>query len=173
MSASTVLDRPHAGLLEWLATHKVEHEVHEHPEAFTARGTASAEGVDPATFAKVVAVGTEDGRSALLIVDAIDQVDLRKARRALDADDVRLLSEPDAALLTPDCATGAVPAVGELFGLPMIADFAVRDDPVISFNAGSHRFSVRVERAAWERATGVMYADLARDDDRRPAWARA
>lgn len=173
MSASTVLDRPHAGLLEWLATHEVEHEVHEHPEAFTARGTASAEGVDPATFAKVVAVGTEDGRSALLIVDAIDQVDLRKARRALDADDVRLLSEPDAALLTPDCATGAVPAVGALFGLPMIADFAVRDDPAISFNAGSHRFSVRVERAAWERATGVIYADLARDDDSRPAWARA
>ena len=97
----------------------------------------------------------------------------RKKFGALDADDVRLLSEPDAALLTPDCATGAVPAVGELFGLPMIADFAVRDDPVISFNAGSHRFSVRVERAAWERATGVMYADLARDDDRRPAWSRS
>ena len=172
MRASTVLDRPHAGLLEWLATHGVDHEVHEHPEAFTARGTAGAEGVDPATFAKVVAVATDDGRSALLIVDAIDQVDLHKARRALDAGDVRLLSEPDAAALAPGCAIGAVPGVGALFGLPMLADFAVRDDPVISFNAGTHRHTVRVDRAAWERATGVVYADLALDDDVRPTWAR-
>lgn len=173
MNASAILDRPHAGLLEWLARHEVDHEVHEHPEAFTARGTASAEGIDPATFAKVVMVRTEDGRAVMLIVDAIDQVDLHKARKVLDATDVRLLSEPEVAALTPGCAIGAEPAVGPLFELPMVADFAVRDDPVISFNAGSHRFSVRVDRVAWERASGVTYADLALDDDARPAWARA
>lgn len=173
MSAATVLDRPHAGLLEWLASHDIEHEVHEHPEAFTARQTASAEGVDPATFTKVVVVGTSDGRHAILLVDAVDQVDLHKARKALGAEDVRLLNEPAAAALTPGCATGAVPAVGGLFGLPMVADYAVRDDPAISFNAGSHRFSVRVDRVAWERATGVIYADLAVDDDVRPTWARS
>jgi Ala-tRNA(Pro) deacylase len=173
MSASTVLDRPHAGLLQWLAKHNVEHEVHEHPEAFTARSTASAEGVDPATFAKVVMVRTDDGRNVLLVVDAIDQVDLHKARLVLDASDVRLMSEPDAAGLTPGCETGAVPALGVLFDLPMVADHAVRDDPVISFNAGSHRFSVRLDRVAWERAAEVAYADLALDDDVRPAWARA
>jgi Ala-tRNA(Pro) deacylase len=172
MNASAILDRPHAGLLEWLARHHVDHEVHEHPEAFTARQTASAEGVDPATFAKVVMVRTADGRAVMLVVDAIDQVDLHKARRALDATDVRLLAEPQVAELTPGCAIGAVPAIGALFDLPMVADFAVRDDPVISFNAGSHRFSVRVDRAAWERATGVAYADLALDDDVRPTWAR-
>ena len=173
MSAATFLDRPHAGLLDWLASHGIEHEVHEHPEAFTARQTASAEGVDPTTFTKVVVVGTNDGRHALLLVDAVDQVDLHKARRVLGADDVRLLSEPAAANLTPGCAVGAVPALGPLFGLPMVADYAVRDDPVISFNAGSHRYSVRVDRVGWERATGVIYADLAVDDDVRPTWARS
>jgi Ala-tRNA(Pro) deacylase len=172
MSAATVLDRPHAGLLDWLASHGVEHEVHEHPEAFTARQTASAEGVDPATFTKVVLVGASDGRHAMLLVDAIDQVDLHKARKALGVGDVHLLSEPAAAALTPGCAIGAVPALGPLFDLPMIADFAVRDDPVISFNAGSHHYSVRVDRAACERASGVLYADLAVDDDVRPTWAR-
>ena len=173
MNASAILDRPHAGLLDWLARHDVDHEVHEHPEAFTARGTASAEGVDPATFAKVVMVRTDDERTFMLVVDAIDQVDLHKARHALGASDVRLLTEPDAAAAPPGCAVGAEPAIGALFDLPMVADHAVRDDPVISFNAGSHRFSVRVDRVAWERATGVAYADIALDDDVRPAWARA
>ena len=66
-----------------------------------------------------------------------------------------------------------MPAVGAVSGLPMYADYAVGDDTEISFNAGTHRYSVRVDRAAWERAAQVHYADLAVDADDRPAWARS
>ena len=69
-------------------------------------------------------------------------------------------------------AAGAMPAVGTLLGLPMYVDFAVQDDPEISFNAGTHRYSVRVDRAEWERAAQVHYADLAVQVDARPVWAR-
>ena len=173
MNASPMLDRPHARLLDWLAAHGVEHEVHEHPEAFTARGTAQAEGVDPRTFAKVVGVVTDDGRRVLLVLDATDHVDLRKARQVLSVRDVRLLTEAELVALAPDCEVGAMPAVGALYGLAVYADYAVRDEPDISFNAGSHRFSVRVDRTAWERSAGVHYADLAVESDTRPAWARS
>jgi Ala-tRNA(Pro) deacylase len=173
MNGSTTLDRPHEGLLHWLVSHHVDHDVHKHDEAFTAQSTARAEGVDPRTFAKVVGVATDDGRSALLVVDAPDHLDLGKARDVLGAREVRLLSEGEMAALAPGCAPGAMPAVGSLFGLPMHADYAVRDDAAISFNAGSHRFSVRVDRAGWERASGVHYADLAAESDTRPMWARS
>lgn len=164
---------PHAGLLDWLASQGVEYEVHEHPLAFTARETAHAEGVDPATFAKVVAVLTDDDRRVLLVLDATDHLDLRKARRLLGANDVRLLKEEELEDLAPGCEVGAIPAVGQLLDVAMYADFAVREDERISFNAGSHRFAVRVERLPWERATGVTYADLAEDVDRRPTWSRS
>ena len=75
--------------------------------------------------------------------------------------------------LAPDCDPGAIPAVGVLFRVPMVADFAVREDRDISFNAGSHQFSVRVDRKAWESATEVRYADLALESESRPAWARS
>jgi Ala-tRNA(Pro) deacylase len=163
--------RPFEGLLEWLVGHDVEYEVHEHPLAFSAAGTARAEGVDARTFAKVLGVETDDGRRALLVLDAVDRLDIAKATRELEARQVRLLTEAELAAVTPGCVPGAVPAVGELFGLPMRADTAVRDDPAISFNAGTHRHTVRVDRPAWERATGVRYADLAMDDPDRPAWA--
>lgn len=172
MNAST-LDRPHAGLLHWLREHKVDHEVHEHAEAFTAASTARAEGVDARTFAKVVGVVADDGRKALLVIDASDRVDLRKARELLGAHDVRLLTESELALLAPGCDSGALPAVGPLFGLPMHVDHAIAGDPEISFNAGTHRHSVRVDRAAWEHAAHVQYADLAVDAEDRPAWARS
>lgn len=164
---------PHPLLLSWLAERAIEHEVHEHVQAFTARATATAEGVDPRSFAKVVGVRTDDDRTFLLVVDATDHVDLVKARHALFAGDVRLLTEADLVALAPECEAGAIPAVGNLFHVPMIADYAVREDRDISFNAGSHRFSVRVDRAAWERATAVRYADIAAESDTRPAWARS
>ncbi|HEU5224560.1 MAG TPA: YbaK/EbsC family protein [Actinomycetota bacterium] len=170
MDAPT-LAPPHAGLLRWLQDHDVDHEVHEHPVAYTATRAATTEGIDPQTFAKVVGVRTADGRAALIVLDAPDRVDLHKARLALDAIDVGLLDEDELAALTPGCEPGAVPAVGRLFELPMVADYAVRDNAAISFHAGTHRHSVRVDRAAWEEASGVRYADLAVDNDDRAAWA--
>jgi Ala-tRNA(Pro) deacylase len=170
MDAPTLLDRPNARLLDWLAREKVDYDIHEHPRTSTAPETADAEHVDPRTFAKVVGVRTRDERNVLLVLDATDRLDLDKARRVLDASDVRLLTEAELAQLAPDCEVGAIPAVGQLFGIPMIADHAVREDPMISFNAGSHSFSIRVDRLRWERACGLAYADLAVDRD-APAWA--
>jgi Ala-tRNA(Pro) deacylase len=173
MNARTSLDRPYQPLLDWLARQHVEYEIHPHELSFTAAATAAAEGIDPRTFAKVVAVESRDGGQALIVLDATDHLDLRKARRVLGADDLRLLTEPELRALAPDCELGAIPAVGALFGLAMYADYAVRDDAEVSFNAGSHRFSARVERVPWERACSVTYADLAEAADGRPAWARS
>ncbi|MEX1169123.1 MAG: YbaK/EbsC family protein [Chloroflexota bacterium] len=170
---STNFDRPDPELLHWLEKHDVEYELHEHAPTFTARATATAEGVDPRTFAKVVAVSTDDGREALIVLDATDHLDLRKAERILGAMSVRLLTEVQLKGLAPSCELGAMPAVGSLFGLGTYADYAVREDPDISFNAGSHGVSARVDRAGWERACGVIYGDLAAESDTRPAWARS
>jgi len=161
------------GLLDWLARHDVEYEVHPHAEAFTALSVAKAEGVDPHTVAKVVAVTTPDGHRALIVLETTDRLDLRKAAQTLQADSVRLLTEAELATLAPTCEIGAMPAVGPLFGVDMVADHAIRDESAISFNAGTHRCSVRAERAGWERATGVTYADLAADRGDRPAWERS
>ncbi len=171
MATAPVPVSPHAGLLDWLAGHRIEYELREHPETFTAEATARAEHLDPRQFAKVVAVATGEGRTALLVVDAVDFVDLTKARRVLGAGDVRILREAEVAALLPECDAGTIPPVPDLFSLPVYADFALRDEPMISFAAGSHHYTVHVDRAAFERAAGLAYADLARDDD-VPAWAR-
>jgi Ala-tRNA(Pro) deacylase len=172
MNAGITLDRPYQPLLDWLADQRIEYEIHPHDAAFTARATATAEGVDPRTFAKVVVVATHDGSSVFFVLDATDHLDLRKVREVMGGGEVRLLTEGQLTALAPGCEAGAIPAVGALFGLPTYADYAVRDEQEVSFNAGSHRFSVRVERARWEHACKVIYADLAEDADAGPAWAR-
>jgi Ala-tRNA(Pro) deacylase len=150
-------------LITWLDDKRVDYEVHEHERSLTALATARAEGVDPKSFAKVVWVRTEEGSDALIVVDAEDHLDLRKAREVLKSKKVSLVDEDEIVALTPDCDPGAMPAVGILFGLPTYADDAIAKAAEISFNAGSHAFAVRVDRAAWEKALGVIYGELASD----------
>jgi Ala-tRNA(Pro) deacylase len=164
---------PMGSLLTWLEAEGIEHEIHEHDRSLTATATARAEKVDPRTFEKVVWVRSTEGGDALMIVDSEDHLDLKKARDVLKSGRVKLVSEDEIKELAPDCDAGAMPAVGKLFGLPTYADFAVRDDPEISFNAGSHTVAVRVDRGAWEKALGVVYADLAVATWREPPWSRS
>ena len=172
MNLATPRVEPDARLLEWLSSQGIEFEIHRHDPAFTALGTAQAEGVDPRTFAKVVVLATGDDRNVMVVLDATDHLDLAKARLVFDTNHVRLLTEPELLTLAPSCDVGAVPAVGALYGLPTYADHAVREEPEISFNAGSHQVAARVDRARWEQACGVIYADLAEATDSGPAWAR-
>ena len=162
---------PHAGALDWLASHGVEYELREHPLTITARETARVEGIDPRRFAKTIGVRLDDDRRALVVVDAADRLDLVRAREVLHSGSVRLLDEQELLELAPDCEVGTLPPIGELFGVPVFADYVIHDDPEITFHAGSHHFTVHVERAGWERGTRVTYADLAARRD-EPAWER-
>ena len=164
---------PMKSLMTWLDAERIEHEIHEHDRSLTATATARAEKVDPRTFEKVIWIRSAEGGDALMVVDALDHLDLKKAREVLKSGRVKLVTEDEIEQLAPDCDPGAMPAVGKLFGLPTYADFAVRDDPEISFNAGSHTVAVRVDRAAWEKALGVVYADLAVATWREPPWSRS
>ena len=164
---------PMKSLMTWLDSEGIEYELHEHERSLTALATARAEGVDPRSFEKVVWVRSAEGGDALMVVDSNDHLDLKKAREVLKSGRVKLVPEEEIEKLAPDCDPGAMPAVGSLFGLPTFADLAVREDPFVSFNAGSHTVAVRVDRAAWEQALGVIYADLAATTWREPAWYRS
>lgn len=160
---------PHAGLLDWLASHSVDYELRAHPVTWTARETARVEGIDPHCFAKTLAVATRDAGRALVVVDAADRLDLARAREAIGAGPVRLLDEEELQALAPDCQVGTIPPVGELFGMPVWADLAIRTAPTITFHAGSHRFTVTVESAPWARAVRARFAGLAAPSG-LPAW---
>ena len=89
----------------WLEGNEIAYQIHEHPLAYTALATAHAEGVDPATFAKVVGVRTEAGRVALVVLDAVDAVDLGKVADLVGSP-VRLMNEHELADACPGWEVG-------------------------------------------------------------------
>ncbi|MFI5254175.1 MAG: aminoacyl-tRNA deacylase [Candidatus Limnocylindrales bacterium] len=155
-----VVNVPLVALLDWLGAHGLAYDLHEHPLAFTALEAARAEGLDPHAFAKTLAVATADGRRALVAIDASDHLDLDKTAAVLGTHRARLLSEVELLDLAPACDIGALPAIGDLFGVPLFADRALREVARLTFHAGSHRHAVRVEREPWERAARVRFGDL-------------
>lgn len=162
-----------SGLLEWLTTTGIRYGLHHHAEAFTARGAAITEGTDPHRYVKAVAVETDAGARLLLVLEASDRIDLHKAKVILGARSVRLLLEPELMEVVPTSEPGALPAVGKPYGLPVIADEAVRGLTDVTFSAGSRHLSIKLDRVEWEQAAGIVYADLAQDEDELPAWARS
>jgi len=169
---ATTTRAPDRRLLEWLEEHNVEYDLHHHVPTVTARQTARAEAVEPRTMVKSVVVQAADGGKALLALEASDRVDLAKAAHALGTTDVHLVTEAQLVEMAPGWEPGTWPPVGAMFGLPVLADSALRDEPEVTINAGSHEFAVRLDQAAWAKAANVRYVDLAEGRPDEPVWAR-
>ena len=160
-TAPVPVNVPMAALLDWLGAHGLDYDLHEHPLAFTALEAARAEGLDPHAFAKTLAVVLPDGRRVLVAIEASDHLDLEAAAELLESDRIRLLTEIELLDLAPSCDVGALPPIGDLFGVPVYADVALRDAERITFHAGSHRHAVRMARRDWERTARVRFGRIA------------
>ena len=139
----------------------VRYQVRTHPEAYTAQEVAAAEHVSGYRVAKVV-IATVDGNPVMLVLPAPHRVDLEKVRQAVGGQQARLAREEEFAALFPDCEVGAMPPFGNLYGLPVYVDRSLTADPEIVFNAGTHRETMTVAYADFERLTGAQVADIAR-----------
>jgi Ala-tRNA(Pro) deacylase len=65
--------------------------------------------------------------------------------------DVDLADEQDIGLLFGDCAQGAVPPIGECYGLDVIVDESIEAQPDVYLEAGDHATLVHMDRAQFAR----------------------
>jgi len=133
-----------------LGEHGVKYQVTPHRLAYTAQEVATVEHVSGYDVAKVVMAAVDD-RLIMLVLPAAYRVDLERVRRGLGASTARLAREEEFARLFPDCDLGAMPPFGNLYGIPVYVDRSLTRDPEIVFNAGSHRETMTLAYADFER----------------------
>jgi Ala-tRNA(Pro) deacylase len=75
---------------------------------------------------------------------------------------VRLASAAEAARVFFDCEWGAVPAFGNLYGVPTLLDESVASTASVVFEVGSHFTDVRLSCEHFERLTGSLRLSFAR-----------
>ncbi len=137
-------------LQEFLDQNGVQYTHTVHPTAYTAREVAAVEHIPPQEVAKTVVFLSENGYGmAVLCADCV--VDLEQLRRDLGLTRLRLATEAELGELFPDCELGAMPPLGNLFGLPVYVDSQLAAEEMIAFNAGTHRDLVHMRFRDFER----------------------
>jgi len=148
-------------LTTYLREHRVPYQVQQHPEAFTAQEVAASEHVPGRFVAKGVVVFA-DAQKALLLLPATHHVNLVQAAQALGVTEVRLAHEDEFAANFPDCAVGAIPPFGNLYGLPVYVDRSLTADDRIIFPAGTHTTTLTVAYPDFARLVEPVVLDFTR-----------
>jgi Ala-tRNA(Pro) deacylase len=146
-------------LESYLREQGVRFEVAWHPLAYTAQEVAASEHVSGYLVAKPV-IARCGGRFVMAVLAAPQRLDLSRLSAAV-GEPCQLAQESEFAPLFPDCEVGAHPPFGNLYGLPVYVDRRLAQDPEIVFRCGSHRETMRVPYADFERLVQPVVADLA------------
>lgn len=139
-----------------LERRKVAYRTVRHPETPSASRTAEASHISGEKIAKGVLLKDEDGYT-LAVLPASHHVRLGGIATAL-ATRVGLASEDEVAEIFTDCARGAIPAVGDAYGLNVVVDERLIERDEVYFEGGDHATLVRVSAAEF----GKLMADARR-----------
>ena len=157
-----------SSLKQFLDEKAFKYVVISHSLAYKAQGVAASAHISGNELAKTVIVKL-DGELAMAIVPASRQVDLERLKLDTGAKAVELASEAEFRRRFPDCETGAMPPLGNLYGMKVYADVSLTEDTEIAFNAGTHRDLVRLAWADFARLVSPRIAQFAAGYSRKRA----
>jgi len=138
-------------LRKYLAAKNVRYDVLAHETTNSSIEIAEACRVSADHVAKAVLLRDAIGY-ALAVLPASHRIRLSELRRQL-GNDIDLASEHEAAELFEDCTRGAIPAVGECYGLDMIVDDSIEEQPEIYFEGGDHGTLIHMSHAQFANLT--------------------
>jgi Ala-tRNA(Pro) deacylase len=134
-----------------------------HQPAYTAQEVAAATHIPGRMMAKTVMVKL-DGEMAMVVLPADRHVDLEYLKKITRAHTVRLASEEEFEGMFPGCEVGAMPPLGELYGLEVYAARELTEDDEIAFNAGSFTEVVKLPYAEFRRLARPRVCDITTRD---------
>ena len=146
-------------LIDCLKENKVDYEILHHPEAVTAQRIAQAEHVKGRHHAKIVMVKSGE-QHLMTVLPADHQIDLKKLKNAVGKA-VSLDSEQEFKPLFPDCAVGAMPPFGNLYGVPTYVDKSLSQEEYIVFEAGTHTDAIRLSYRDYQKIAKPRVEDFA------------
>jgi len=146
-------------LIDCLNENKVRYEILHHPEAITAQRIAQAEHVKARHHAKVVIIKSGE-QHLMAALPADHQIDLEKFAKAIGKA-AALDAEAEFKPLFPDCAVGAMPPFGNLYGLPTYVDKRLAEEDYIVFEAGTHTDAIKMSYRDYEKIVKPRVEDLA------------
>jgi Ala-tRNA(Pro) deacylase len=129
----------------------VTYEVIPHEPTLSSMRTAEACHISGDGLAKGIVL-RRDGGYMLAVLPASHHIRLAELRRQI-GDEVDLADEMEIDQLFRDCAHGAVPPVGECYGLDVIVDDSIQEQPEVYLESGDHETLLCMSQAQFARVT--------------------
>ncbi|MCL5670576.1 MAG: YbaK/EbsC family protein, partial [Acidobacteria bacterium] len=117
-----ILQRIHG----YLRSQDVPFEWLHHPQAFTAQELAHSMHLSGKRLAKTIVVAT-DGQPIMAVLPASHRLNLNELRSLVEARNIEMLPEAELAKIFPDCELGAIPPLGNLYGIEVWVDRTVSE----------------------------------------------
>jgi len=145
-------------LIDCLDQNKVRYEILHHSEAVTAQRIAQAEHIKGRHQAKVVILKSGD-QHLMVVLPADHHIDPEKIEKAIGKP-VSFSKENEFKSLFPDSAVGAMPPLGNLYGLPTYVDKHLAEQDYIVFEAGTHTEAIKMSYSDYEKIVKPKVEDL-------------
>ena len=120
----------------YLDSHGVAYQIIEHPHTETAKQTVEVAHIPAAQLAKCVLLG-DDINYLLAVIPANHRLDLDRLNQVM-ARSLEVVEEDEVSITFGDCQTGAIPAVGEAYGVDTVLDASLSHQQTVYFEAGDH-----------------------------------
>jgi Ala-tRNA(Pro) deacylase len=120
----------------YLDSEQLSYEILQHPHTNSSAETADAAYIWEDQLAKSVLLEDEAGY-VMAILPASNRVDLKKLREKMHRQ-LELATEAELGEIFADCEIGAIPPLGQAYGIPMIYDDCLAKLANVYFEAGDH-----------------------------------
>lgn len=141
---------PTRKIQDYLDAHNVRYHLIPHDPAPTAQQVAEAAHIPGKHLAKSIVLKV-NGKLALAILPASDQIHLDQLCASLGTQDVHLVLEDEIGPLFPDCDIGAIPPFGNLYGMEVYVSQHLREDENIAFAGGASHELIQMSYGEFER----------------------
>ena len=136
----------------YLESEQLSYEILQHPHTSSSAETADAAYIWGDQLAKSVLLEDEAGY-LMAVLPASNRVDLKKLREKMHRP-LELASEAELGDIFADCEIGAIPPLGQAYGIPMIYDDSLTKLANVYFEAGDHEDLVYMGGAEFLRMLG-------------------
>lgn len=138
-------------LLQFLETHDVEYDLISHPHTENSIETAKTTHIPGKQLAKAVLLEDAEGKYLMAVIPTTHHIDLAHLHHLLGKQ-VGLATETEIARVFNDCEPGAIPPLGEAYGLQVIVDKRLEKEPDIFIEGGQHDTVIHL--------SGLDFSDL-------------
>ena len=147
-------------LERWLRERGARFRLIEHAPVFTSEEASRVRGTPIEAGAKALVLQAED-QVVHVVLPGHRRVYNARLRAVLGTRTLRFAT-PEELLALTGCVPGAVPPLGNLFGLPVLVDEELTQREEIAFNAGSNAVSIVMRCADFLRLSDARIHQLSR-----------